>query len=251
MMMRVLVSLILGWSLSLPASADSVQVAVASNFNGAMEQIAAAFRKDTGHTVTLMPAGTGKLYAQIKNGAPFDILLSADDQTPRKLEEEGLAVPGSRFTYALGKLVLWSAKPTTVDREGKVLRKGEFAHISLGNPKTVPYGKAAVEVLEHLGLLQTLEAKFVLGENVAHAQQFVASGNAELGFVAKSGVYRDGRLTGGSAWWIPDDLYSPIRQDAVLLRKAQDNAAAKALLDYLQSGTAQGIMTALGYGLNK
>ena len=175
-------------------------------------------------------------------------MCGSSSASPRKLEEEGLTVRGSRFTYALGKLVLWSAKPNTVDREGKVLSQGQFAHISLGNPKTVPYGEAGAQVLRHLGLYEALETKFVLGENIAQTQQFVASGNAELGFVAQSGVYKDGQLTGGSAWWIPPELYSPIRQEAVLLKKGQDNAAAKALLDYLRSAPAKAIMTPLGYG---
>ena len=234
--------------LSTPAFADMAQVAVASNFAGAMQQIAKSFQRDTGHEVTIMAAGTGKLYAQIRNGAPFEVLLSADDKTPKKLEAEGLALPGTRFTYAMGKLVLWSSRPNTVDREGKVLRQGHFAHLSLGNPKTVPYGQAAVEVLRGLGLYEVLEPRFVLGENVAHAQQFVDSGNAELGFVAKSGVYKDGQLTGGSAWWIPDSLYSPIRQDAVLLKQGEHNAAARALMAYLRQPPARAIMTALGYG---
>ena len=247
-MTREIAALLLGLLLPLSARADTVQVAVASNFGGAMKEIAKSFQKDTGHEVTIMAAGTGKLYAQIKNGAPFEVLLSADDKTPKNLEAEGLAVPGTRFTYALGKLVLWSARSNTVDREGNVLRQGHFAHISLGNPKTVPYGQAAVEVLRHLGLYETLEPRFVLGENVAHAQQFVDSGNAELGFIAKSGVYKDGRLISGSAWWIPDSLYSPIRQDAVLLKQGEQNAAARALLAYLRQPPARAIMTALGYG---
>lgn len=248
-MRQLIACLLLGWGSLLATQAATVQVAVASNFAGAMQQIAPAFRQATGHEMTVVTAGTGKLYAQIRNGAPFEVLLSADTKTPRRLEEEGLAVSGSRFTYALGKLVLWSARPNTVDREGKVLSRGAFAHIGLGNPKTVPYGEAAAEVLRHLGLYEALEAKFVLGENIAQTQQFVASGNAELGFVALSGVYKDGQLTGGSAWWIPEALYSPIRQDAVLLKKGQDNAAARDLLDYLRSAPARGIMTSLGYGV--
>ncbi len=239
------------WLLSLlitsSARAETVQVAAASNFAGAIQQIAVAFRKDTGHEATVTTAGTGKLYAQIRNGAPFEVFLSADDRSPAKLEAGGLAVPGSRFTYALGKLVLWSAKPNVVDREGKILRSGQFAHVSLGNPKTVPYGAAAVEVIERMGLRKTLEPKFVLGENVAQAQQFAVSGNAELGFVAQSGVYRDGQLTSGSAWLIPSNLYSPIRQDAVLLKTGQANPAAKALLNYLQSDHAKTIMKSMGY----
>jgi molybdate transport system substrate-binding protein len=247
-MTRLLVAGLLGLLMSLSALADTVQVAVASNFGGAMQQIAPAFHQATGHELKVTTAGTGKLYAQIRNGAPFEVLLSADDKTPKKLEAEGLAVPGTRFTYALGKLVLWSARPGMVDREGKILRQGDFAHISLGNPRTVPYGEAAAEVLRHLGLYEALEPRFVLGENVAQAQQFVASGNAELGFVAQSGVYRDGQLTGGSAWWVPAHLHSPIRQDAVLLKPGRDNAAARALLDYLRTAPARAIMTSLGYG---
>ena len=250
-MIRVIFILLLSVLRPLSGMADTVQVAVASNFGGAMQQIAKNFRKDSGHEATVMAAGTGKLYAQIKNGAPFEVLLSADDKTPKKLEAEGLAVPGTRFTYAVGKLVLWSAQPNRVDGEGKILRSGKFAHISLGNPKTVPYGQAAVEVLRRLGLYEALEPRFVLGENVVHAQQFVDSGNAELGFVAKSGIYKDGRMTGGSAWWIPDSLYSPIRQDAVLLKKGQNNAAARALLDYLRQPPAKAIMTSLGYGVEQ
>jgi molybdate transport system substrate-binding protein len=247
--MRLIAVLLFSLLMPLAALADTVQVAVASNFAGAMQQIAKSFRQDTGHEVTIMAAGTGKLYAQIKNGAPFEVLLSADAKTPSKLESEGLAITGTRFTYALGKLVLWSAQPNRVDRNGKILQVANFGHISLGNPKTVPYGQAAVEVLEHLGLYQTLEPKFVFGENVAHAQQFVASGNAELGFVAQSGVYKDGQLTGGSAWWVPDHLYSPLRQEAVLLKTGQDNAAARSLLDYLRSAPARAIMISLGYGV--
>ena len=250
-MIRVIFILLFSLLRPLSGMADTVQVAVASNFSGAMQQIARDFRKDTGHEVTIMAAGTSKLYAQIKNGAPFEVLLSADDKTPAKLEAEVLAVPGTRFTYAVGKLVLWSAQPDRVDGEGKILRSGEFAHISLGNPKTVPYGQAAVEVLRRLGLYEALEPRFVLGENVAHTQQFVDSGNAELGFVAQSGVYKDGQLTGGSAWWIPDSLYTPIRQDAVLLKNGQNNAAARALLDYLRQPPAKAIMTSLGYGVEQ
>jgi molybdate transport system substrate-binding protein len=192
---------------------------------------------------------TGKFYAQIQNGAPFEVLLSADDTTPAKLETEGLAEPGTRFTYAIGNLVLWSAKPGFVDKDGKVLSKGKFNHLALANPKTAPYGAAAVDVLNHLGLFKTLEPKFVQGENIAQTQQFVATGNAELGFLALSQVQKDGKLTSGSAWRVPGKLYAPIRQDAVVLAKGKGKPAAEALIGYLKSDKAKGIIKSYGYDL--
>jgi molybdate transport system substrate-binding protein len=231
------------------ARADEVQVAVAANFTAPMKEIATAFEAATGHKVVSAFGSTGKFYSQIKNGAPFEVLLAADSETPKKLESEGSAVAGTRFTYAIGKLVLWSAKPGFVDKDGKVLKKGGFSHLALANPKTAPYGVAAVEVLDHLGLLKALEPKFVQGENIAQTQQFVASGNAELGFVAKSQVMRDGRLSGGSAWMVPETFYAPIRQDAVLLAKGKDNPAAAALLAYLKTPPAHTIIKSFGYGL--
>jgi molybdate transport system substrate-binding protein len=236
-------------TITVSTHAGVVQVAVASNFAGPIEAIGAAFEKESGHKLAISTGATGKFYAQIQNAAPFEVLLSADDTTPAKIEAEGLAVPGSRFTYAIGKLVLWSAKPGFVDKDGKVLKKGGFSHLALANPKTAPYGVAAVEVLDHLGLLKALEPKFVQGENIAQTQQFVASGNAELGFVAKSQVMRDGRLSGGSAWMVPETFYTPIRQDAVLLTKGKDNPAAAALLAYLKTPPAHTIIKSFGYGL--
>ncbi len=229
--------------------ADTVQVAVASNFAGAMEQIAAGFEKETGHKAEIASGATGKIYAQIKNGAPFEVFLAADEVTPAKLEEEGLAVAGSRFTYAIGRLVLWSSRPDYVDGDGKVLRKGDFAHLALANPKTAPYGAAAVEVMKKLKLLGKLEPKFVQGENIAQTHQFVATGNAELGFVALSQVFKDGKVTGGSAWMIPEKLHQPLRQEAVLLKTGAHNPAAKALLAYLKAPAAMAIMRSLGYGV--
>ena len=234
-------------SLSADALAETVQVAVASNFAGPMEAIAAAFEKSTGHKTAIATGATGKFHAQIQNAAPFEVLLAADDTTPAKIEAEGLAVPGSRFTYAIGKLVLWSAKPGFVDKDGGILKSGGFAHLALANPKTAPYGAAAVEVLNHLGLLKTLEPKFVQGENIAQTQQFVATGNAELGFIAKSQVMKDGKLAGGSAWMIPETLHEPIRQDAVLLAKGKDNPAAAALMSYLKTDPAKAIIKSFGY----
>jgi molybdate transport system substrate-binding protein len=231
------------------ARADNVQVAVAANFTAPMQRIAAAFEKDTGHHAQLSFGATGKFYAQIANGAPFELLLAADDATPAKLERERLAVAGSRFTYATGRLVLWSAREGAVDAQGQVLVAGAFAHLAIANPKTAPYGAAAVEVLRTLHLQDKLQPKLVQGESVAQAYQFVASGNAELGFVALSQVWRDGKLTGGSGWVVPARLHAALRQDAVVLRKGAANPAAKAFADYLRSDTAKAIVRSYGYDL--
>jgi molybdate transport system substrate-binding protein len=248
MMMRSMQSMIFLLLLSMGGvHAETVQVAVAANFGGAMEAIAKDFEQDTGHKVVITTGATGKFYAQIKNGAPFDALLSADESTPKKLEEEGFVVPRSRFTYAIGRLVLWSAKHHFVDAEGAVLKTGGFEHLSIANPKTAPYGAAAMEVLKAKGLESQLAPKLVQGESIAQAHQFVVSGNAELGFVALSQVYKNGQLTSGSAWFIPDGDYKPIRQDAGLLKKGESNAAAQALLAYLKSPKALDIMASLGY----
>ena len=229
------------------ALADEVQVAVASNFAGPMERIAAAFARDTGHRALVSSGATGKLYAQIKHGAPFGLFLSADARTAARLEAEGEAIPGSRFTYAFGHLVLWSTQEGTVDDQGAVLRTGDFGHLAIANPKTAPYGAAAIEVLSRLDLLDKLQPRFVTGENIGQAHQFVASGNAALGFVALSQVVVDGQLTGGSAWLVPSNLYSPIQQDAVILKQAADNPAAHALAEYLKGDAARGIMLTHGY----
>ncbi|WP_394562057.1 molybdate ABC transporter substrate-binding protein [Aquipseudomonas alcaligenes] len=231
------------------ALADQVQVAVAANFSAPMQAIAAEFEKSSGHKVVTSVGATGQFYAQIKNGAPFEVFLSADDTTPAKLESEGDSVPGSRFTYAIGTLALWSPKAGYVDSEGAVLKANQFKHLAIANPKTAPYGLAATQVLDKLGLTQTLAGKLVEGQNIAQAHQFVASGNAELGFVALSQVYKDGKISEGSAWLVPADLHEPIRQDALLLNKGKDNAAAKALLDYLRGEQAATIIRAYGYQL--
>jgi molybdate transport system substrate-binding protein len=200
--------------------------------------------------VPAIPTGsTGKFYAQIVNGAPFDILLAADDETPAKLEKEGHSVVGKRFTYAIGKLVLWSPKSAVVDAKGEVLKNGGFDHISVANPKLAPYGAAAVETMKALGVYDSLQAKVVTGENIAQTHQFVATGNALLGFVALSQVLKDGKIE-GSAWIVPEKLYSPIRQDAVLLNKGKDNKAATAFLDFLKNNkAAKEIILSYGYSL--
>ena len=242
--LALLLSLFCGLTL-----ADEVSVAVAANFTAPMQKIAAEFEKDTGHKVVLSFGATGKFYAQIKAGAPFEILLAADDETPAKLEREGDGVSGSRFTYAIGKLVLWSKKEGFVDDKGEVLKAGAFAHLSLANPKLAPYGAAAVEAMTALGVLNNLQPKFVTAENIGQAYQFVASGNAELGFVALSQVYKDGKIAEGSAWIVPAKLYQPIRQDAIILAKGKDKPAAAALLGYLKGEKAHAVIKSFGYEL--
>ena len=231
------------------AHADEVQVAVAANFAAPMKDIAARFEQDTGHKVLTTVGSTGKFYAQIRNGAPFDILLAADDETPAKLEKEGAAVPNTRFTYAIGKLVLWSAQPGLVDDKADVLKKGRFEHLSIANPKLAPYGAAAVEAMQKLNMYSALEPKFVVGESIAQAQQFVVSGAAQLGFVAMSQVYEGGKLKSGSAWVVPATLYSPIRQDAVALEKGKGKAVVDAFLKYLKGDKAKAVIRSYGYEL--
>ena len=231
------------------ARAEPVQVAVAANFAAPMQRIAAEFEQDTGHKVLISVGATGKFYAQISRGAPFHVFLSADNETPARLVAEGAALADSRFTYAMGRLVLWSAQPGRVDDQGAVLKRGDFRHLALANPKTAPYGAAAVEVLKAMNLLDSLSPKFVQGENIAQALQFVATGNAELGFVALSQVWKDGGVTEGSAWRVPAHLHSPIRQDAVLLAGARNHVAALALMRYLKGDKARAIVTRFGYEL--
>ena len=232
-----------------PAIAGEVQVAVAANFTAPAKRIAEEFARDSGHTAALAFGGTGKFYAQIKAGAPFEVLLAADDKTPARLEEEGDAVPGSRFTYATGRLVLWSARAGFVDDKGDVLGKGGFRHLAIANPKLAPYGQAAMETLAALKRGDALQPRFVMGENIAQAYQFVATGNAELGFVALSQVMKDGRIGEGSAWVVPVELHRPIRQDAVLLAKGKGSPAAAAWLAYLRSDKARAVIKSFGYAL--
>ncbi|SFQ08321.1 molybdate transport system substrate-binding protein [Geopseudomonas sagittaria] len=243
-------ALLLGLLPLAATQAGEVRVAVAANFTAPMQAIAAEFARDTGHRALLAFGATGKFYAQIHHGAPFEVLLAADDTTPAKLEAEGAGVPGSRFTYAIGKLVLWSPREGYVDDQGAVLKQDQFRHLALANPKTAPYGVAALATLARLGIAaETLQGRLVLGENITQAHQFVASGNAELGFIALSQVYRDGKVASGSAWIVPADYHAPIRQDALILAKGQDNPAAAALLDYLKGPKATALIRAYGYDL--
>lgn len=224
--------------------ADQVKVAVAANFTAAMKEIAKDFEKATGHSTQVSFGSTGKLYTQIENGAPFEVFLAADQKRPKMLAEEGKAT--GEFTYAVGKLVLWSADPDMIQDSGKVLSRGDFAKLAIANPKTAPYGAAAIDVMKSLAVDQMLEPKLVQGDNIAQTYQFVATKNAELGFVAKAQIALD---ASGSSWEVPQDLYSPIRQDAVLLEKGENNPAATALIDYLKSDAAKAVIEKYGYGV--
>jgi molybdate transport system substrate-binding protein len=231
--------------------AATVLVAVAANFSKPMTEIAAEFEKATGHSAKLAFGSTGKFVSQLEHGGPFEVLLSADEKAPQRLVESGLAVPSSQFTYALGRLVLWSAKPGYVDDQGKILSTGGFKHLALADPKLAPYGAAAVEVLKKLGLFEKLQPLFVQGENIAQTYQFISTANAELGFIALSQVIENGKIATGSGWIIPSNDYAPIRQGAVLMKKGAENPAAPALLDYLKSAPALAIIKKYGYDLPK
>ena len=224
-----------------------MQVAVAANFTAPMKQIADAFEKNTGHKAVLSFGATGKLYAQITNGAPYAVFLSADDETPARLEKENAAVAGTRMTYATGRLVLWSAKPDGVDAGGKILAQNRFKHLAIAAPKLAPYGAAAVDAMARLGVLAALQSKLVTGDSIGQVYSMVASGNAELGFVARSQVLENGLLKSGSAWLVPASLHSPLRQDAVLLMRAKNDPAAQQLLVFLKSTEAKAIMASFGY----
>ena len=230
-----------------PAHGAEVTVAVASNFSVPMRKIVQNFEIESGHKVRLSFGSTGGFYAQIKNGGPFQILVAADRETPSKLEKEALGVPGSSFTYAMGKLVLWSRKPNLVDQQGQILKVGQFQKLAIANPKLAPYGAAAMETLNKLGLLNELLSKLVQGENINQAFQYVETENAQIGFVAMSQIVDQSKLIQGSAWVVPAHLYAPIQQDAILLLSGQGNAAAIALMAYLKSPQAKSIMTDYGY----
>ncbi len=234
---------------SSPVFAGEVNAAVASNFSAPIKQIADLFQKESGDTVKLSFGSTGKFYAQIKDGAPFDVFFAADSATPQRLEEEGLTVNGSRFVYALGNLVLWSAQPGYVDGHGEVLSKGGYGKLAIADPKLAPYGMAAKETLEKLDLWDSIQGKLVTGENITQAYQFAATGNVELAFVALSQVMRDGKVSAGSWWIVPPEMYNPIRQSAVLLSGAKDQEAAQAFLDFLKSKQAAAVIRSFGYEL--
>lgn len=249
----VLLKPLLRWAVALALlagqalHAEEVTVAVAANFSAPAQKIATAFAAATGHKATVVVGSTGKLYAQIKNGAPFQVLLSADDETPTRLGKEGAGVAGSQFTYATGRLVLWSRQAGVVDDKGEVLRGGQFAHLALADPKLAPYGAAAVDVMAKLRLTASLQPKLVQGESIGQAYQFVFSGNAALGFVALSQVMVEGKIAQGSAWVVPANLHSPLRQDAIVLNAGKDSAAVAAFMAFLRSDAAKAVIRSFGY----
>lgn len=224
-------------------------MAVAANFTDAARVIVSRFEAATGHSVKVSFGSTGKLYAQIANGAPFDIFLAADSARPARLESEGLAITGSRSTYASGRLVLWSPDENVADRRGDVLRSGDFRKLALANPRTAPYGLAARQVLEKLNLWEELRTKVVRGDSIAQTFQFVATRNAQLGFVAKSQVMALPGAERGSYWEIGSEFYRPIIQQSVLLQRGQNSAAARAFMEYLKGNEAREIIGSFGYGL--
>jgi molybdate transport system substrate-binding protein len=249
MQKRVLLGLALGaalaFTLSAGASAAETNVAVAANFTAAAKDIAAAFKQKTGHDAVLSFGSSGQFFTQIKQDAPFQVFLSADDERPKKLAQEGLGVKDSVFTYAVGKLVLWSKNADLVKGES-TLKGGKFAKVAIANPKAAPYGAAAVETLKAVKVYDALESKIVQGNNISQTFQFVDSGNAELGFVALSQL---AGKTGGSQWLVPQELYTPIRQDAVLLKKGESNEAAKAFLAFLKGPEARAVIEKYGYAM--
>lgn len=225
-------------------AAEEVRVAVATNFTATMEALAAAFEARGKHTVLVSSGSSGNHYAQIKNGAPFDVFFSADAERPRLLEQEGLIVPGSRFPYAVGRLVLWSIRSDYVDGDGRILETGEFRHLAIANPELAPYGAAAREVLRAREVWDNVQARLVQGQDIGQTYSFVATGNAELGFVAYSQISRPFE-TSGSFWLVPEALHQPIEQQAVLLR---DGPGAREFLEFVKSEEARAIIRDYGYG---
>lgn len=244
----------MGVLLATPATtvAETVRVAVATNFAEPIAEVARHFKAATGHDLLVSTGATGALFAQIKAGAPFDVLLAADDKRPQMLEEGGQGVAGTRFTYARGRLALWSADPKRIGSDGVACLQGqEFRALAIADPAVAPYGQAAREVLQRLGLWAALEARVVYGKNIGQTHALVATGNAEFGLVAMSHVRSATGASGGSFWIVPEDLHAPIRQDAVLLAPASDNTAARAFLSYLRSAEAQALFERFGYGVER
>ncbi len=233
--------------MSVPAFAGEVNVAVASDFAAPLERIVALFQKESGHTVKFTAAASGRLYAQIRGGAPFDVFLSADEEMPRQLMQDGFAVGGTRFVYATGRLVLWSAQDDLVDEKGAVLNRGDFNMLAIANPRYAPYGVAAKETLTKLTMWNAIQEKLAKGDNVTLTYQMAATEKADLALVALSQVMRDGKIASGSWWIVPPELHNPIHQTAVLLAHAKDPAAAKAFLAFLTSEKARAVMRGFGY----
>ncbi len=229
------------------ASAERITLAVASNFTGPMKVLAEAFEEETGHEVILSFGSSGRFYAQIIHGAPYHLFFSADEAKPEALEQQGAIVEGSRITYAIGSLALWSATPGLELENAELLRQGDYNKLALANPRLAPYGVAAVETLENLGLADSTRPNWVQGENISQAYQFVETGNADVGFVALSQIMQEGEVKRGSSWLVPAELHNPIRQDAVLLLHGKNSTAARHFLSFIQSDVAQEIIEFYGY----
>ena len=248
----LLVAAGLAAAVSPSSRAEELTIAVASNFAAPMNEITQAFEAETDHEVRLAFGSSGKLYAQIRHGAPFDAFFSADQDKISRLMEHNLVVASSRMTYAEGRLVLWSANDRLVDSEGEILASGRFSRLAIANPKLAPYGAAALEVLAGLGLEESTKSKRVMGENISQTYQYVASGNAQLGLIALSQVYRDGRLISGSGWIVPEKLYRPIRQDAAILSRSSIGRKRRAIdtfWHFFQGPKADAIIQSYGYRL--
>lgn len=241
------ITLVLLLSMAFSVNATELKVAVAANFAQTLKEISTVFEKDTGHKLAITQGSTGKLYAQISQGAPFEVFLSADDETPEKLITEGKAISGTRFTYAIGRLALWSPRPDLVDEGGQVLKTDKFRFLAIANARVAPYGRAAVQVMQKLGVLASIEPRVVQGESITQTFQFVSTGNAQLGFVALSQISENGKIKSGSAWIVPENLHEQLRQDAVLLNPGKDSPAASALLNFLKSDKAKKIIASHGY----
>lgn len=242
--LRLLLLAMLLWGSVAPLAAEEIRVAVASNFRNTARMLGEQFNARGSGQAVMIYGSSGKLYAQISKGAPFDVFLSADVERPQKLEAEGKAISGTRMTYAIGKLVLWSSKPDLVDSQGAILRQGSFTKLAMANPRHAPYGLAAREVLQKLQLDGSLKGKIVLGGNIEQAFQYITSGNAELGFVARSQLAQSIWGTQGSRWEVPDELYAPIEQQAILVK---DTAEARAFLRFLQTPESRQLIRSHGY----
>ncbi|MCQ3830247.1 molybdate ABC transporter substrate-binding protein [Microbulbifer elongatus] len=232
------------------AHSDEITIAVASNFSAPMGEIVSEFEASSDHRVRVAFGSSGKLFAQIRHGAPFAAFFSADPDKVRALLAADAADASSRYTYALGRLVLWTTDAELAGRERQALEAGKFRHLAIANPRLAPYGAAALQVIDALGLAEETSSKRVVGENIAQTYQYVASGNAQLGMIALSQVFRDGAITHGSGWLVPDTLHQPIQQDAIILKRATQDGkrtAVDAFWTYLQGPEAQGIIESYGY----
>jgi len=234
-------------ALALSLEAKLVHVAVAANFSNTMKSLVKEFEKTSDYQIVLSFGSSGKFYAQIKQGAPYELFFSADQAKPDALEKDGLVIENSRFTYAIGRLAVWSNRPNFANKIKTKLKEGTFNKLAIANPKLAPYGAASLQVLSHLGLTDDTQAKWVRGENVAQAYQFVSSGNADLGFIALSQLLGRNKMQQGSYWLVPRIMHHPIKQDAVLLRSAEKSQGAQVFLDFIHTTKAQNIIAEYGY----